>query len=152
MCWCHPRQLCKLSFCFCVDTDECAGDPCLHGATCVDAVNSYACDCAPRFTGENCELGTGLITLHTLRLDIVWWIKIANHLCVKSNALSMPWCCSFIIIKYDILLIAWVYCYHWRIQWGGGCGGCNPPPLNFQKKIVFTRVAVVIDLSAWPLW
>ena len=39
---------------------------------------------------------------------------------------------------------------HWRIQWGG-CGGCKPPPLNFQKKIVVIRVAVVIDLPAWPL-
>ena len=29
---------------------------------------------------------------------------------------------------------------HWRIQ-RGGCGGCNPPPLNFQK-IVVIRVSV----------
>ena len=29
----------------------------------------------------------------------------------------------------------------------GGCGGCNPP-FNFPKKIVVTRVAVVIDLPA----
>ena len=28
---------------------------------------------------------------------------------------------------------------------GGGCGGCSPP-LNFPKKIVVIRVAVVIDL------
>ena len=33
---------------------------------------------------------------------------------------------------------------HWRIQ-RGGCGGCNPPPLNFQK-IWVTSVAVVISM------
>ena len=33
-----------------------------------------------------------------------------------------------------------------------GVAGVATPPLNFQKKIVVTRVAVVIDLPAWPLW
>ena len=39
-----------------------------------------------------------------------------------------------------------IVCYilHWRIQ-RGGCGGCNPPPLNFQE-IVVIHVAVGIDL------
>ena len=32
----------------------------------------------------------------------------------------------------------------------GGLRGLQPR-LNFQKKIVVIRVAVVIDLSAWPL-
>ena len=44
---------------------------------------------------------------------------------------------------------------HWRIQWGGGCGGCNPP-LNFPKNSGhprghcdrFTCLAVVIDVGA----
>ena len=33
----------------------------------------------------------------------------------------------------------------------GGLRGLQPPPLNLKKKIVVIRVAVVIDLSAWPL-
>ena len=38
---------------------------------------------------------------------------------------------------------------HWRIQWG--VAGVATP-LIFKKKIVVIRVAVVIDLPAWPLW
>ena len=40
------------------DTDECASDPCMNGATCVDQVNQYACTCDAGYEGTHCETGT----------------------------------------------------------------------------------------------
>ena len=40
-----------------LDIDDCDGDPCINGATCVDAVNSYTCDCVAGYTGQYCEIG-----------------------------------------------------------------------------------------------
>ncbi|EPY76305.1 hypothetical protein CB1_001441008 [Camelus ferus] len=41
-----------------LEIDECWSQPCLHGATCQDAVGAYFCDCAPGFLGERCEINT----------------------------------------------------------------------------------------------
>ena len=37
------------------DINECASNPCLNGATCVDQVNRYTCNCVPGYTGTNCQ-------------------------------------------------------------------------------------------------
>ena len=39
------------------DIDECVPAPCKNGATCVDLVGGYRCDCVPGYTGSNCETG-----------------------------------------------------------------------------------------------
>ena len=39
------------------DIDECKPKPCLNGATCQDKVNGYKCECAPGYTGTNCQTG-----------------------------------------------------------------------------------------------
>ena len=36
------------------DTDDCGENDCQNGATCVDGVNDYTCDCADGFEGEDC--------------------------------------------------------------------------------------------------
>ena len=38
-----------------IDIDECEGDPCQNGGTCVDGVAEYTCLCQLGYTGHNCE-------------------------------------------------------------------------------------------------
>ncbi|WAR19177.1 FBP1-like protein [Mya arenaria] len=40
---------------FTSDIDECSSNPCQNGATCVDSVNRYSCECAVGYTGDKCE-------------------------------------------------------------------------------------------------
>ena len=45
----------KIYYSIFADVDECASHPCQNGATCIDEINDYSCDCAAGFTGEDCE-------------------------------------------------------------------------------------------------
>ena len=47
---------------FSADIDECASNPCLHGGTCVDAVNYFQCICAPGYTDDVCNTGMIMIS------------------------------------------------------------------------------------------
>ena len=49
-----------IHLCVCVsivDIDECLSGHCQNGATCKDGVNSYTCNCAAGYTGQNCSIG-----------------------------------------------------------------------------------------------
>lgn len=35
--------------------DDCPGNLCQNGATCIDGINSYTCQCPPSYTGKHCE-------------------------------------------------------------------------------------------------
>lgn len=41
-----------------IDINECNGKPCKNGATCVNTVGSYRCQCASGYNGQNCQSGT----------------------------------------------------------------------------------------------
>ena len=54
---CHPStgaRLCRPGYAGarCTENiDECASQPCQHGATCQDRVDGYQCSCAPGYEG-----------------------------------------------------------------------------------------------------
>ena len=39
-----------------LDIDDCPGNGCLQGSTCVDGLNSYTCLCRPGFSGDYCQI------------------------------------------------------------------------------------------------
>ena len=53
------------------DTDECLSNPCMHGATCNDGVNSYSCTCLEGYTGYICETGMVQLVLGLVMLNFV---------------------------------------------------------------------------------
>lgn len=38
-----------------INVDDCAEEPCLMGARCIDLVNDYQCECPPGFEGKRCQ-------------------------------------------------------------------------------------------------
>ena len=68
-----------------IDIVECSSNPCMNGATCTDAVNSYTCACVAGYTGTHCETGECLLlsnlnTYHTI-LNSILFVKYLGRLC-----------------------------------------------------------------------
>ena len=68
-----------------IDIDECSSNPCMNGATCTDAVNSYTCACVAGYTGTHCETGEDLLlsnlnTYHTI-LNSILFVKYLVRFC-----------------------------------------------------------------------
>ena len=63
---------------FRVDGNDCSTNPCQNGGTCVDGCNSYSCQCAPHYSGTNCENRYGNLRFKAryardLRDSDGWW-------------------------------------------------------------------------------
>lgn len=43
------------------DSDDCVGHDCKNGATCVDGLYKYTCNCAPGYTGEKCDIEASFV-------------------------------------------------------------------------------------------
>ena len=52
-----PLQLRPVFSYLLTDINECESNPCENGATCIEKVGSYSCDCVAGFIGVNCEIG-----------------------------------------------------------------------------------------------
>ncbi|XP_065157140.1 protein crumbs-like [Atheta coriaria] len=52
---CQVRQDVKMPRAF----DFCQTDPCLTHGVCKNEVNTYSCECSPRYAGKNCEIDLG---------------------------------------------------------------------------------------------
>ena len=68
-----------------LDINECASNPCKHGATCNDHINMYNCTCPPGYYGYNCQKGKyyrhilSIYTVYSYFTDIlIFCIIIAN--------------------------------------------------------------------------
>jgi hypothetical protein len=48
-------ELLEMCCAACTAIDECESSPCTNGATCVDAVAAYTCECAEGWTGTICD-------------------------------------------------------------------------------------------------
>ena len=40
----------------CIDIDDCQSSPCQNDGVCVDGVNSFTCNCAHGFIGDDCSI------------------------------------------------------------------------------------------------
>ena len=73
------------------DIDECSSNPCLNGATCTDAVNSYTCACVAGYTGTHCETGSSL-TLKTNNLlcpSMLYKKQVVEALCIHDTKMYL---------------------------------------------------------------
>ena len=41
----------------CLEINECASNPCVFNATCVDKLSGFNCSCPDGYYGNNCENG-----------------------------------------------------------------------------------------------
>ena len=64
-----------------IDIDECSSNPCMNGANCTDAVNSYTCACVAGYNGTHCETGESLRLLNLNNHIIKHYIIICHNLC-----------------------------------------------------------------------
>ena len=74
------------------DINECVPDPCQNGATCVDQVGSYRCDCVAGYTGSNCETSNLNMPLssHGLIMFTHYMLVIPLIIEEKEEIVSIP--------------------------------------------------------------
>ncbi len=46
-----------------INIDDCDGNQCQNGATCVDLIGGYECDCEPGYAGPLCSIGIWLFPM-----------------------------------------------------------------------------------------
>ena len=54
--WNQIQILYQYPYLYLIDIDDCIGDPCQSGGTCIDEVASFQCKCPVGFTGLTCEI------------------------------------------------------------------------------------------------
>ena len=69
------------------DIEECASNPCVNDATCVDNVNGYTCDCAAGYTGTHCEQGANSSKIATIKIGCNKCFKVESDN-VSNNCLQ----------------------------------------------------------------
>ena len=53
------------------DINECLPNPCHNGATCVDLIGNYRCNCKAGYTGGNCETGSKFLIEQLISIRFV---------------------------------------------------------------------------------
>ena len=58
----NMEMICLMySFLLYLDTDDCQPNPCKNDGVCEDGANSYTCNCAHGFIGEDCSISMGTV-------------------------------------------------------------------------------------------
>ena len=110
---CFARHLSDRSFAFTpacqgkytvplfTDIDECVSAPCQNGGTCTDHVNRYLCQCAPGYSGLQCQTGKFTVSLKYVQ-DRTYLKCSYNYL---KEKLFPVW---FLSWRVEFSLIIWV--------------------------------------------
>ena len=65
------------AFICCLDTDECASNPCQNGGACSDGVNKYNCVCQSGYEDANCQTGrSDCLARNAIRNDVMVLIEV----------------------------------------------------------------------------
>ena len=107
-----------------VDINECSSSPCLNGATCTDAVNSYTCACVAGYTGTHCETGDSLECSNLVKQYIMM-----HNLGMCSNKYRT---CNL----YNLNVFSRSQCL-------------TPIDLALKNMIVLLKIYIVSDDSQW---
>ena len=157
--WVHRRFIVDIIFFpSCVDThnnfshsricssteiDECASVLCQNGATCVNGINLYTCNCVPGYTGILCQIskprcvvssifcGPTSITEGESRIFFqLNWIKKRNHYIFTPNT-----CCK-VFSSIQVSTLVW-NSNEFEIQ--GGCDSISNQGSYFDNSNGFRR-------------
>ena len=79
------------------DIDDCTDQPCQNGATCIDAVNDYTCNCVDGYTGKNCNIGKSRVSVFGSYLNGIfkysrWLGRILCKYCKLRFSESCQYC------------------------------------------------------------
>ena len=132
----NETHICALCLCFdfisrfskrdivLVDINECSSSPCLNGATCTDAVNSYICGCIAGYTGTHCVTGDSLAFSNLYKQYIM-----THNLGMCSNKYRT---CNL----YNLNVFSRSHCL-------------TPIDLALENMIVLLKIYIVSDDSQW---
>ena len=56
----------SLFVCLFIDINDCEADSCKNGATCVDGINEFSCQCLEGYEGKACEISKKAIICSVL--------------------------------------------------------------------------------------
>lgn len=68
-----------------IDIDDCAINPCQHGGTCKDGVNTHTCECAAGYVGANCDKGMSTYILYVVLCHMSFHVQVAGLVSCHQN-------------------------------------------------------------------
>ena len=64
------------------DIDECSSNPCQNGATCVDMIAYFTCNCKGGYNGTYCEIGEMCTYTEPCDALLLWFPRLNKRFCV----------------------------------------------------------------------